>query len=110
MPYFGGVCWFESMSSLQTLILSWYSSAISSSIGAIILQGPAPFGPVVDKHRAIRLQHVSIERIIADVVNVVAHHGLLIGLRRSVPPCCSKASSRRSGLSRDLAISQTEPT
>src|SRR3982751_3816294 len=40
MPYFGGVCGFDSMSILATRSLSLYSVAISSRIGAIILQGP----------------------------------------------------------------------
>src|ERR1700691_665544 len=40
MPNFGGVCGFSSMLILATLTRSWYSPAISSRIGAIILQGP----------------------------------------------------------------------
>src|SRR6185437_9926795 len=40
MPYFGGVCGFSSMLSLAIFTRSWYSLAISSRIGAIILQGP----------------------------------------------------------------------
>src|SRR5262245_38019263 len=40
MPNLGGVCGFSSMFSFATLILSLYSVAISSRIGAIILQGP----------------------------------------------------------------------
>src|SRR6516162_4897663 len=40
IPNFGGVCGFSSMLILATLIRPWYSLAISSRIGAIILQGP----------------------------------------------------------------------
>src|SRR6185437_10527760 len=40
MPNFGGVCGFSSMLSLAILRRSSYSPAISSRIGAIILQGP----------------------------------------------------------------------
>src|SRR5690348_3551693 len=40
IPNFGGVCGFSSMLILATLIRSWYSLAISSRIGAIILHGP----------------------------------------------------------------------
>ena len=40
MPYLGGVLGFSSMFSLATLSLSPYSFAISSRMGAIILQGP----------------------------------------------------------------------
>src|SRR5678816_4366442 len=40
MPNLGGVCGFDSMSILATRSLSLYSVAISSRIGAIILQGP----------------------------------------------------------------------
>src|SRR4051812_9075328 len=40
MPNFGGVCGLDSMSILATRSLSLYSVAISSRIGAIILQGP----------------------------------------------------------------------
>jgi hypothetical protein len=40
MPNFGGVCGFSSMLSLAIRTLSWYSAAISSRMGAIILQGP----------------------------------------------------------------------
>src|SRR3954462_11340186 len=40
MPNLGGVWGFSSMFSLATLILSLYSVAISSRMGAIILQGP----------------------------------------------------------------------
>ena len=40
MPNLGGVCGFSSMLILATLMRSWYSLAISSRIGAIILHGP----------------------------------------------------------------------
>src|SRR6186713_3587977 len=40
MPYFGGVCGFDSMSIFAMRSLSLYSVAISSRMGAIILQGP----------------------------------------------------------------------
>src|SRR5688572_9027020 len=40
MPNLGGVCGLDSMSILATRSLSLYSVAISSRIGAIILQGP----------------------------------------------------------------------
>src|SRR5690606_33436284 len=40
IPYFGGVAGFSSMLSLVTVSRSAYSSAASSSNGAIILQGP----------------------------------------------------------------------
>src|SRR5689334_13915148 len=40
MPNLGGVCGFSSMFSLAILMRSWYSVAISSRIGAIILHGP----------------------------------------------------------------------
>src|SRR5262249_15125530 len=40
MPNLGGVCGFSSIFSLAILMRSWYSVAISSRIGAIILHGP----------------------------------------------------------------------
>lgn len=40
IPYLGGVAGFSSMFSFAILILSLYSLAISSSMGAIILHGP----------------------------------------------------------------------
>src|SRR5690606_2243814 len=40
MLYFGGVCGFSSIFNFTTRSRSLYSSAMASSIGAIILQGP----------------------------------------------------------------------
>src|SRR5579862_333758 len=49
------------------------------------LAGPAPFGPEVDQHRRLRLQHVLLERGIGNVPDHVTHRKNPFASRLSTP-------------------------
>src|SRR5271167_2107894 len=79
MLNFGGVARFSSILSFAMRILSLYCSAISSRIGAIILQGP--------HHSAQKSSNTGLSALITSLSNVASLVWTILGLLTAdLPP------------------------
>src|ERR1700704_1746377 len=79
MPNFGGVWGFSSMLSLAMRKRPWYSPAISSRMGAIILQGP--------HHSAQKSSNTGLSDLRTSLSNVASLVWTILGLLTAeIPP------------------------